>query len=1504
MANNEINRVPELIPQDIANISADFVLFLQKYYEFLNQDGMPSDNVSRALHRRNLDQSIDNYLDVLYLEFGYGFVFNRDANKANILSNLPQIYSGKGSLDSVKVLFRIIFGEEVSIRLPKEVILQPSHGNWLSEYSVMAVVQEGNPFDMIGKFVEVKTTFADTPTQTFDVEIKRVELRDPADGVYQIYTSRFFSGFFAADSEITYLDVKLKLIRSMSNTIKDGIEEVGSGFRIGETYEVKAYDRGNAYNDVIGIPSKLSRRTPSQSLYRSIDVENVDVDVRTDGTITEVSTKETDRGTIRTTTIIRGNKKTIREELPDGTVKESSEVIDGFPAPNLQVDWDAIKEAMVELDTFQFGGDDVLIYGLLNEINPNTGKKYADATAGGLINWWDFYYFYRLYRGYSTRTGYAQDFYDEWNSRYPNNPLSPSFAVALIVLRFNTAASQEAQGDAALIQEMIDHINQKIEISGRLFGDIDNDGTIDSSDLIYITEYVDPVTRDLMNTDAKDYIEDVIFPLPESIQLPEEDGGYGKTLDEALEYLIIAFASNYQQAVRNQLHDFLLQEDPDYPGFVRADINNDGKVDLEDVKILLRRASGIPVDSGSIGKINYPYLVGGYSDVNPVIDDPHGKDGTIRTNIQDGVLTTLDIRNPGLGLTAAFVKIYDPTRYTYVWRRYRRKVAGAYSDSIARLNLVDGKIDDIDMTRIGTKYDIDSTEVSIYAYRGNARIYPVFSGGQIVDFNISYGGTGYQNLSTISLIGADGTGFDGDVVVHDGVITGFDLATGGSGYSNDVTVTVNSNTGLDAEIEAIVEDGVITGFNIINPGHLYNFIEASDTVTITDNAGTPTEEANVTRVNTIDGVIHDITIYDQGGSASPSSGGTYLDYTAARVSINRVTQEPELIPIIQDGVIYNINVVNSGEGYKEETATINLNADRTDPQISYSLDSSGSIVQFSVEFADGYADNATVTITEDGHTGSDAQINLRIVDGKITDSYIIDSGSGYSNPSFEIGPRKDADLSIDIGTDYLTWIDEVIVEPLIGSIYNPLLLSGPGKGGVVRVQEVDGNGGIRKLKFQEFGYNYPDYFTTFIEPNNPGGTVATIGFKSEVVGVTSPSYVDRKGFLSDIIKLQDNNFYQQFSYVIETGVAFEVFEDIVKKSVHPAGMKVFGEQTITDFFEIEVSIDEAYAAFNNRLFLDLTDIPQKDNDDWHLIKDLPRVEDPTDSTVITSLQEVYHLEKPKYDVTDVQSNTDDVWYFEKDLTVDDYHEIQIAEALKETYHLYKDSDSTKDFPVADNLKETWHLYKPLYDITTNEDDEVYSFIKVLFEESQAVSQKETYHLEKPKTDRTLNTDNDDYHLFKPKTDESIATDSYPFYDFIKSNLDTVVTSEYLPRDIIKGEIPDVAQTDDSSIKFALGINIYELYSDPKIANENHFVRPTDLPVNHVFKYPTDMVRVEDDTALVGVDDDNILAINKTVNTPATAVATGGFVHRSLYAYDYFATPEDYSFTDTNYTFTN
>ena len=132
----------------------------------------------------------------------------------------------------------------------------------------------------------------------------------------------------------------------------------------------------------------------------------------------------------------------------------------------------------------------------------------------------------------------------------------------------------------------------------------------------------------------------------------------------------------------------------------------------------------------------------------------------------------------------------------------------------------------------------------------------------------------------------------------------------------------------------------------------------------------------------------------------------------------------------------------------------------------------------------------------------------------------------------------------------------------------------------------------KTLGFDEQGYiNYADWVTYTYVDATYAGTVArefALNYRDAQVAAEDPCvlsiklgglvkypgyYTTNSGFLDDSIKLQDSFYYQKFSYVIKIDERLADYKAAVKTLLHPAGMKLFGEYTITNNFNLSLALE-------------------------------------------------------------------------------------------------------------------------------------------------------------------------------------------------------------------------------------------------------------------------------------------------------------------------------------------
>lgn len=127
--------VNKQVPEFIRDEYPVFVSFLEAYYQYLEtqQGTQKNDLVSKAKELRyitDVDTSIDDFEDNFFNTFASLVPHNTQVDKAFLIKNILPIYLAKGNEKSFKLLFRMLFADEVDILLPKNNVLRASDGKW------------------------------------------------------------------------------------------------------------------------------------------------------------------------------------------------------------------------------------------------------------------------------------------------------------------------------------------------------------------------------------------------------------------------------------------------------------------------------------------------------------------------------------------------------------------------------------------------------------------------------------------------------------------------------------------------------------------------------------------------------------------------------------------------------------------------------------------------------------------------------------------------------------------------------------------------------------------------------------------------------------------------------------------------------------------------------------------------------------------------------------------------------------------------------------------------------------------------------------------------------------------------------------------------------------------------------------------------------------------------------------------------------------------------------
>ena len=244
--------VKSQLPEFVREEYDTFVQFLQAYYEFLETTQV---NLNTT---RDLDNTLESFVSYFKNELAAKLPYST-IDERFLLQHIKDHYRAKGSENSFKLLFRILFNKEVTLDYPSKQMLRASDGKWNQDVSVFVRIIQGNPNDIVGKLVDVVTTTKIIRVlvdrrQYVEVEVDRA-IRI-SDDVYEFIIDRRFFGNISVGDRLRYRDDANGIFFNgtiLTTTASLIIQQPGTGFKVGDLYNVKNFDGYGSILKVSGV---------------------------------------------------------------------------------------------------------------------------------------------------------------------------------------------------------------------------------------------------------------------------------------------------------------------------------------------------------------------------------------------------------------------------------------------------------------------------------------------------------------------------------------------------------------------------------------------------------------------------------------------------------------------------------------------------------------------------------------------------------------------------------------------------------------------------------------------------------------------------------------------------------------------------------------------------------------------------------------------------------------------------------------------------------------------------------------------------------------------------------------------------------------------------------------------------------------------------------------------------------------------------------------------------
>ncbi len=398
--------------------------------------------------------------------------------------------------------------------------------------------------------------------------------------------------------------------------------------------------------------------------------------------------------------------------------------------------------------------------------------------------------------------------------------------------------------------------------------------------------------------------------------------------------------------------------------------------------------------------------------------------------------------------------------------------------------------------------------------------------------------------------------------VKEVVITG--TAHTGNPYTMDGRLVTGQSSGASAYVTEVLQ---ISALGLV----LYQLRLQGVQGTFTGSELISDGFGNIVRANNTAGELSAANIIE-GGAFHRSGDSVSLSGTSSGTATGTITSTSETTAM-------TFRIVNGGSGYRKANSTITMSGGgptRT-ARISIVNISNTQSININQDVINGVRN----VLLNRGSTFSTGSTNSTTLSANLASANItstISSGLKFSN--ITVGSINTIAL-IDPGFGYtskptVTVIDlDVATQQVVDNDKggrkgeNAVIVSNTASGSMTEISILTSdssfalNDSVSVINNSRSSANTTDT-STDIKANLTRGLIRKGVFDANVAPVilsvkTLPGrYIDTRGFLSWNNKLQDNEYYQEFSYVIRAKEIVNDYRNAVKKILHPAGTKMFG----------------------------------------------------------------------------------------------------------------------------------------------------------------------------------------------------------------------------------------------------------------------------------------------------------------------------------------------------------
>ncbi len=142
-------RISDLLPTQVPDYVQEFyplfVIFVTKYFEWLEQTGNPQEIIQNIQLDVDIDTTATSLATKFMAMYAPDLPQTSELDRSILVKHFRDFYVSKGSEESYRYFFRAFFNDEIAITLPGDRLFKSSNADWYVEKTLRVNAVTGNP---------------------------------------------------------------------------------------------------------------------------------------------------------------------------------------------------------------------------------------------------------------------------------------------------------------------------------------------------------------------------------------------------------------------------------------------------------------------------------------------------------------------------------------------------------------------------------------------------------------------------------------------------------------------------------------------------------------------------------------------------------------------------------------------------------------------------------------------------------------------------------------------------------------------------------------------------------------------------------------------------------------------------------------------------------------------------------------------------------------------------------------------------------------------------------------------------------------------------------------------------------------------------------------------------------------------------------------------------------------------------------------------------------------